>query len=97
MRVGVNAKDSQLRLSPLQANLYGGSYQGNIRIDARKDQPVMYLDERIAKVDASALFKALKVSTGALDLSGGRTSLALKTTVTTDASWQDHPRERHRA
>ena len=86
VQVGVKAKDSQLRLSPLQANLYSGSYQGNIRIDARKDQPVMFLDERIDKVDASALFKALKISTGALDLSGGRTSLALKTTVTTDTS-----------
>lgn len=86
VRVGINAKDSQLRLSPLQANLYSGSYKGNIRIDARKDQPVMYLDEQIDKVDASALFKALKISTGALDLSGGRTSVALKTTVTTDTA-----------
>lgn len=84
--VGIVAKDSQLRLAPLQADLYGGSYKGNIRIDARKDLPVMYLDEQVSNLDADALFKALKVSTGALDLRGGRSSLALKTTVTTDAA-----------
>jgi AsmA protein len=86
VRIGIKAKDSQLHLSPLEAKLYSGNYKGNIRIDARKDQPVMHLNEQIDKVDASALFKALKISTGALDLSGGRTSLVLKTTVTTDTA-----------
>jgi AsmA protein len=84
--VGINAKDAQLRLSPLQANLYGGRYKGNIRIDARNKLPVMYLNEQVSKINADALFKALKVSTGVLDLRGGRTSLTLKTTVTTDAA-----------
>ena len=84
--VGISAKDAQLRLSPLQANLYGGSYQGDIRIDARNDLPVMYLNEQVSKVDADALFKALKIATGALDLRGGTTSMTLQATVTTDAA-----------
>ena len=83
---GISAKDAQLRLSPLRANLYGGSYTGDIRIDARKDLPVMYLNEQVSELDADALFKALKVSTGALDLRRGSTSMKLKATVTTDAA-----------
>jgi len=86
--LGIKAKDSQLRLAPLQAELYGGRYDGDIRIDARGELPVMQLDEKLAKVDAAALLKALGVNTGVLDLAGGRSDLALKAKVTSNASGQ---------
>jgi AsmA protein len=86
--LGIKAKDSQLRLAPLQAELYGGRYDGDIRIDARGELPVMQLDEKLAKVDAAALLKALGVNTGVLDLAGGRSDLALKATVTGNANGQ---------
>ena len=86
--LGIKAKDSQLRLSPLQADLYGGRYEGDIRIDARGELPVMQLDEKLAKVDIATLLEALGVDTGALDLTGGRSNLALKAKVTSNASGQ---------
>ncbi len=82
--VGVKAKDGLLRLDPLKADLFGGSYAGNIRVDARGETPVMTLDERVTQVDAAALLAALGVSTAPLDLSGGRSNLSVKGTVATD-------------
>jgi len=86
--VGIDARGGQVRLHPLQAELFGGSYSGDIRIDARGEQPVMQLDERVAGVDAHALLAALGVGTGGVDLSGGRSTLALKAQVTADAAGQ---------
>ncbi len=84
--LGVKAKDGLLDLDPLQADLYAGRYQGDVRIDARGETPVIQVDERIANVDAAALLAALGVNTGVLDLSGGRSDLALKARLTSDAA-----------
>jgi AsmA protein len=86
--VGVKAKDGLVRLDPLKARLFGGSYAGDVRIDARGETPLMRLDERVTQVDAAALLAALGVSSAPLDLSGGRSDLSLKATVATDASGQ---------
>ncbi len=51
------AKDGQLRLHPLQANLYDGSYSGDIRMDVRGDTPKIALDETIRDVQAGPLLK----------------------------------------
>ena len=51
------AKDGQLRLHPLQANLYDGSYSGDIRMDVRGDTPKIALDETIKDVQAGPLLK----------------------------------------
>lgn len=51
------ARDGQLRLHPLQANLYGGSYAGDIRLDVRGDTPKIALNEVIKDVQAGPLLK----------------------------------------
>jgi AsmA protein len=86
--LGIKAKGGQLRLAPLRANLYGGKYAGDIRIDARGETPQMQLDEKVSSLDAATLLAALGIDTGALDLRGGRTDLALKANVGTDARGQ---------
>ncbi len=53
----IKAKSGQLRLHPLQANLYGGSYAGDIRMDVRSDTPKISLDEVIKNVQAGPLLK----------------------------------------
>jgi AsmA protein len=53
------AKDGQLRLHPLQANLYDGSYTGNIGMDVRSETPKLSLDETISNVQAGLLLKDL--------------------------------------
>jgi AsmA protein len=84
--VHMKAGRGTLRLNPLKASLYGGSYAGNILIDARGDVPVMNLNEQVKNVDTHALLTAAGAGTGALDLRGGRTTIALKARVTTDAA-----------
>ncbi len=53
----LKAKGGQLRLHPLQANLYGGSYAGDILMDVRSDTPKISLDEVIKNVQAGPLLK----------------------------------------
>ena len=55
--LAVKAKGGQLRLHPLQANLYGGSYAGDVRMDARGDTPKIALNEVIKDVQAGPLLK----------------------------------------
>ncbi len=53
----LKAKDGQLRLHPLQAKLYDGSYSGDIRMDVRSDTPRIALNEVIKDVHAGPLLK----------------------------------------
>lgn len=55
--LGLTAKGGQLRLSPLQANLYQGQYDGNIALDVRKDTPRLFADEKISAVHVGPLLK----------------------------------------
>ncbi len=55
--LAIKAKGGQLRLHPLQANLYGGSYAGDIRMDVRGDTPKISLNEVIKNVQAGPLLK----------------------------------------
>ncbi len=54
------AKDGRLTLSPLQAGLYGGTYNGNISIDASGQKPQFALDEKLDKVQIGPLLKDLQ-------------------------------------
>ena len=74
------AKDGQLRLHPLQANLYDGSYRGDIRLDVRGDTPKIALDETIAKVKAGPLLADVL---GEAPISG---TANLKAKLTTEGS-----------
>jgi AsmA protein len=46
-------------LNPLSADLYGGSYMGDVRIDASTDVPALSVNERIAGVSLASLAKSM--------------------------------------
>jgi AsmA protein len=52
------AKDGRVRLGPTQARLYGGSYNGDIVLDARPAQAQLSLNEHVQGTDIGALVKA---------------------------------------
>ena len=53
----LKAKGGKLRIYPLQAKLYGGSYRGDIRLDVRGDTPRIAVNETVDKVKAGPLLK----------------------------------------
>jgi AsmA protein len=57
------AKDGRVRLGPTQAHLYGGSYNGDIVLDAGPAQAQLSLNEHVRGTDIGALFKAALDST----------------------------------
>jgi AsmA protein len=52
------AKDGHIRLGPTQARLYGGSYNGDIVLDARPVQAQLSLNEHVQATDIAPLMKA---------------------------------------
>ena len=58
-KVNINllAKDGLIKLNPLKAKLYGGSYNGNIRLNVQGKQPKMSVNERIKGVELEPLLK----------------------------------------
>ena len=59
VRVTLAANNGAVRVHPVSAKLYGGSYTGDIRIDASGEVPVMSLNEQFNNVDFGALSLAL--------------------------------------
>jgi AsmA protein len=59
LRAQVRARDGLIALAPLSANLYGGRYAGNIRLDARGAVPVFSLKESLSGIQAAPLLKDL--------------------------------------
>ena len=55
----LRAKDGLMRVHPAEAKLYQGSYQGDLTFDARRDTPVIRMDERVSGVQAGPLLKDL--------------------------------------
>ena len=55
----LNAGGGQLRLHPIGADLYGGKYAGDVRIDASGNLPVLAVDEKIENVDLAKLAFAM--------------------------------------
>jgi AsmA protein len=55
----IKAKNGLVRISPAGAKMYGGQYQGDITVDARKDTPVLSLNEKVSGVQAGPLLKDL--------------------------------------
>lgn len=53
--VTIRAKDGQLRVHPLTAALYGGTYQGDMRLDATGKTPRITLIEHLSGVQAGPL------------------------------------------
>lgn len=57
IKISVNAQNGLLRVYPSQAKLYGGSYNGDVSVDARGSQPVLSMDEKLEGIQAEPLFK----------------------------------------
>ena len=58
--MSVKAKNGLIKLNPLDANLYSGTYRGNIVVDARGKTPRLTVDENLRGVLAGPLLKDLK-------------------------------------
>ena len=57
--LGLNAANGRLRLNPIKSGLLGGTYNGDVRIDASGKTPVLSVDEKIEGVDLAALAQAM--------------------------------------
>lgn len=83
MELGLESSGGNLRLHPLSADLFEGSYEGDVRIDASGDVPAISVNERIAGVNltplVAAMFEQENVSgtiAGSFELSGRGANLA---------------------
>lgn len=54
VEVGLNARNGNVRVFPSKATLYGGTYSGDIRIDATGAEPRLSLNENVAGIDFNA-------------------------------------------
>ncbi|PWG60992.1 AsmA family protein [Spiribacter halobius] len=59
LTASITAADGRLRVHPLTATLYGGSYQGDLRIDATGEPAVVQVNERLSGVQAAPLLSDL--------------------------------------
>jgi AsmA protein len=57
--LSLNAGDGRLRINPITAALYGGSYSGDVRIDASGATPVLSMNETVQGVDLAQLALAM--------------------------------------
>jgi AsmA protein len=57
MALTINANDGELALAPLSANLYQGSYRGDIRLDARTDTPAARVDTALTGINLGPLLQ----------------------------------------
>ncbi len=59
LEVGLRSRNGKLRLNPLAAELYDGTYDGDVRIDASQDIPSISVDEKLQGVNLSSLAKSM--------------------------------------
>lgn len=57
LRLGVNARDGKARFHPFEASMYGGTYSGDIGVDATGQVARVSLDEHVRNIDFAPLFK----------------------------------------
>ena len=53
----VVSKDAVLRLAPVKAQFYGGSYAGEITVDSRSPVPALTIDQSMSNVDVAPLLR----------------------------------------
>jgi len=58
IRVPLEAREGRTHLGPTQAKLYGGTYDGDIVLDAKPARATLAMDEHIRNVDMGAFMKA---------------------------------------
>ncbi len=59
VELGLNVGDGRLRLHPISASLFGGSYSGDVRVDASGAAPVLSVNEKLDGVDLADLARAM--------------------------------------
>jgi AsmA protein len=59
LKLGLNSENGKIRLYPVSADMFGGAYNGDVRIDVSGETPVISVNEKIATVQMSLLAKAL--------------------------------------
>ena len=59
LELGVNSSGGRLRLNPLAADFYDGSYRGDVRVDASGDVPSVSANENIDGVNLASLAAAM--------------------------------------
>jgi AsmA protein len=82
LRVTLAAKDQVMRLFPIEAQLDGGRYSGDITLDSRSAIPTLSLDEHLSGVDMARLL-ANTAQKGRLS---GRANVNLKATARGDTA-----------
>jgi AsmA protein len=78
------ARDGVAHLMPVSGQLYGGTYHGEVTVDARDATPALMLDQSLAGVDMARLLKDFE-GTGRLSGSGNLTAMLTAQGPDTDA------------
>ncbi len=55
LELGFKAKDGRLRAQPLTANLYGGTYRGDLALDARGEKLTFNTNDTLSKIEIGPL------------------------------------------
>lgn len=88
VKATLKAKDGLIKLSPISAGLYGGSYSGNITVDASADEARIGVDEKLAGVRVGELLAALAIDTGDMDLSDAAGDVQIRANMSGDPAKQ---------
>ncbi|MGB5245774.1 MAG: AsmA family protein [Woeseia sp.] len=59
IQLGLTSGGGKLRLSPLSAELFDGTYTGDVQVDASGATPMLSMNEKVADVNLSPLGKAM--------------------------------------
>jgi len=59
VELGLNTTAGRLRIHPISADFYGGSYDGDVAIDVSGPTPVVSLNEKLDSVNLAGLAKAM--------------------------------------
>ena len=59
LELGVDSRNGNMRLHPIAAGLFEGTYTGDVRIDASGDAPTISVNEKIAGVSLTPLARSM--------------------------------------
>ena len=59
VELGVNSSGGKMRIYPVSSDLFGGAYQGDVRIDVAGNVPKLSMNEKIEGVNLARLAKAM--------------------------------------
>lgn len=96
IELGVDNRGGKLRLHPIRAELFEGTYEGDVRIDASRDTPSISVDEKVKGVSltplAQAMFEQDNISgtiAGSFKLAGsGRTLSEIRSDLDGDMAFE---------